>query len=181
MEELRPYKIGFSSLAKGRHAYSFDIGPEFFECFEHSEVAQGLIRLELDLVREENMLVLEFSFSGWVELFCDRCLEAYHEDVEHSATLYVKFGDDHYEQSDDVIVIPSTESHFDIAQYVYEFIHLNLPIKRVHPDDINGKSGCDVEMIKRADSLKPGSGGNDDASADSPFEVLRGLSFHKDN
>ncbi len=179
MEELKPYKVGFAGLSNGRHRFVFEIGPAFFECFEHSEIVQGLLNLDLELFKEENMLVLEFGFTGWIELFCDRCLEAYHEQFESMETLYVKFGEDHYEQSEDVVVIPSTDSHFDIAQYVYEFIHLRLPLKRVHPDDAAGNSGCNRDMIERAEKLSPGS--KKRPLEGSPFEVLKGLRFNKKN
>jgi len=36
---------------------------------------------------------------------------------------------------------------------LYEFIHLALPIRRVHPLDKNGKVDCNPEMIKKLNKL----------------------------
>ena len=41
----------------------------------------------------------------------------------------------------------------DLQQHLYEFIHLALPIKRVHPGDKNGKSTCDPVMLKKLEEL----------------------------
>jgi len=48
-----------------------------------------------------------------------------------------------------MITMPADEFHFDLSQFFYEYIHLALPIKRVHPDDKEGRSTCDPEMIKK--------------------------------
>ncbi|GAG53875.1 unnamed protein product, partial [marine sediment metagenome] len=34
------------------------------------------------------------------------------------------------------------------------YIHLALPPKRAHPDDENGKSMCDAEILKKLKELK---------------------------
>jgi len=31
---------------------------------------------------------------------------------------------------------------------LYEYVHLLLPIRRVHPEDEKGKSACDPEIIR---------------------------------
>ena len=36
-----------------------------------------------------------------------------------------------------------------MSQFFYEYILLALPIKKIHPDDRNGVSQCDPEMIKK--------------------------------
>ena len=48
-----------------------------------------------------------------------------------------------------LLLLPADEHELDLKQYIYEYIHLALPIKRVHPDDKNGKSTCDPEMLKK--------------------------------
>jgi uncharacterized protein len=45
--------------------------------------------------------------------------------------------------------MPVDEHELDMKQYFYEYILLALPIKRVHPDDKNGNSTCDPEMLKK--------------------------------
>jgi len=34
---------------------------------------------------------------------------------------------------------------------IYEFVCLAIPIKKIHPDDENGNTTCDPEMIEKLD------------------------------
>ena len=183
MEELRPYNIEFAGLSQGTHRFSYEIGEEFFDCFEHSEVIYGAISLDLTMEKESDMLVIDFVFKGWVELDCDICLKPYRQPVKHDHRLYVKFGIDFSEQSEDVIVIPSEARHFDIAHYVYEFIHLNLPIKRVHTGDGQEGSECDKEMLDKVarHSVDLKTGNTVESLAPSSQEALKKLRFDKNN
>ena len=44
----------------------------------------------------------------------------------------------------------SREAHeIVIDQYLFEFIVLSLPVKRIHPDDPDGNPACNKEMMKK--------------------------------
>ncbi len=183
MEELKAYKIEFMGLSSGNHQFSFDIGSVFFDCFAHSEIHHGDIHLDLRLEKEENMLVFDFDFNGWIEVVCDRCLDAYREEVAFERRIYFKFGDEHTEQTEDIIVIPHEQSQVDISQYVYEFLHLVLPLRRVHPDDDQGRSGCDPDMLARVEAYNTGGAHQytEKPLEGAPFEALKSLRFKKNN
>jgi uncharacterized protein len=53
----------------------------------------------------------------------------------------------------DIISLTADENELDLQQHFYEYIHLALPIKRVHPDDQNGNSTCDPVMLKKLKEL----------------------------
>ena len=181
MDPLKAYKIGFTGLSIGNHSFSFEIGADFFDCFEQSEIRECAVHLDLNLEKETNMLVFDFFFGGWVCLECDRCLEKYREAINQEERIYVKFGDNYKEESENVLVIPYGESHFDVSQFVYEFLHLGLPIRRVHPDDEQGVSACSRDMIDKMEKHAPGS--NDDQSSEakksSTWDALRSIKFNK--
>ena len=63
--------------------------------------------------------------------------------------MYIKFGAEAEELNDDVIVLPLEDNQINVAQYLYELIILGLPIKHVHPDDENGNSTCNPEMLDK--------------------------------
>jgi uncharacterized metal-binding protein YceD (DUF177 family) len=67
--------------------------------------------------------------------------------------LLVKTGKSISEDDPDVLSLSSDEHELDLMQHFYEFIHLALPIKRVHPDDKNGRSTCNPEMLKKLNEL----------------------------
>jgi uncharacterized metal-binding protein YceD (DUF177 family) len=64
-------------------------------------------------------------------------------------TLIVKFGKDYHEENEEVQIIPEGETHLDVSPFIYEYIHLLMPFRKVHPEDEEGNSLCDPEVIKR--------------------------------
>ncbi len=174
MNPLKQYRIGFVGLSTGKHHFSFDIGPDFFLLLGDAAYETGQVVLKLDLVKGNNMMELYFHFSGEVQLQCDRCLESYAHTVDLQKKLLVKFGEQYSEQSDEIIIIPQLESHIDISQFIYEFIHLGMPVKRVHQGE-GQAAGCDPEVIKKLEQyLKK----QQEADDDSPWNVLKSLKFN---
>jgi uncharacterized metal-binding protein YceD (DUF177 family) len=122
----------------------------FFACYEISEIIDANISVQLTLLKHTSFLELDFILNGWAEVICDRCLDPLRLDMESEAKMIVKFGDHAGEddsEDDDVIILPFGEDRIDIAQYLYEYAHLNLPLRRVHSDDANGHSRCNAEML----------------------------------
>ena len=147
MNYLSKYDIAFKGLNEGDHQFEFECDDTFFEKFENSEVKKGKIKVKVNLTKQSTLMILDFTVKGTVELMCDRCLDNYHEKVKNNNKLFIKFGNQTEEMSDDVIVVSTDEYHINTAQYIYELIILGLPIKHVHPFDKKGNSGCDPEML----------------------------------
>jgi len=99
------------------------------------------------------MLVFHFSIEGEVILPCDRCNEPVHLKVNGKERLVVKFGDTFEEQSDELQIIPESETHFDTAPFLYECIHLLLPMRRIHPEEGLGRNSCNPEILQKLDEL----------------------------
>jgi uncharacterized metal-binding protein YceD (DUF177 family) len=71
----------------------------------------------------------------------------YDHPVECENRLLVKFGTGKDESDPEIITLPRDEDELDLRQYLYEYIHLALPIQRIHPDDAKGESTCDPSML----------------------------------
>ncbi len=147
------YSIPLSGLKEGRHAIDFEIGNEFFERFEESEIKEGSLIAYIELDKRSTHIDLAIRLSGSVRICCDRCLEMFSYPVNCENRLLVKYSRIIEEIDPDVLTIPMDESELDLQQHLYEYIHLALPIRRVHPDDRNGNSTCDPEMLKKLDEL----------------------------
>ena len=145
---LQDYIIPFSGLKEGSYSYDFQAKDMFFEHYDNPDIKGGNIRIHLTLNKKNNFLELDFNISGILRLICDRCLDEFDAYIETDETLYVRFGDDYEELSDNVIVIPTGETRLDVAQFIYEFSVLSLPIKKVHPLDVNGNHTCNAEMLE---------------------------------
>ena len=147
------YTIPLSGLKEGRLAFDFGIGNEFFEKFEESEVKEGSLTANIEIDKRSSHLDVVIRITGRVKLCCDRCLEMFFHPVSCENRLLVKFGKSMEDNDPDIISVPEGEHELDLQQQIYEFIHLSLPIRRVHPDDNNGISTCDPEMLKKLEEL----------------------------
>jgi uncharacterized protein len=96
------------------------------------------------------MMVLHFDISGTVKADCDRCTEEFDLPIEGKYKLIVKVGG-HLtgDEDDDIITVPANEHELDLSQHIYEYIALSLPIKRVHPDNEQGESTCNEEILEK--------------------------------
>ena len=162
------YTIKFSGLALGNHQFRFTVANEFFDSIEFGEIRKGDLSVKVDMVKEETMLVLDFDIVGTVNIMCDRCSELYDQEIKGRNQLIVKFGDEAQHNTDDILVLPRGESEMSVTLYIYEFIHLLLPQKRVHPE-----GDCDQEVVDRLNELSASRGFKDgDPRWDALKEVL---------
>jgi uncharacterized protein len=152
-EMSRSYTVPLIGLKEGHHSVDFEIGKEFFEQFEESEVKEGSLIAYIDMDKKASYLDLSIRVSGRVKICCDRCLEEFFQPVECNNRLLVKFGKSLEVSDPDIITVPADEHELDLKQEIYEFIHLALPIRRIHPDDADGKSTCDPVMLKKLEEL----------------------------
>jgi len=174
MNYLRHFIIPFSGLKVGNYTFTFEIEDKFFEHFEYSEIKKGKLHIDCQLDKQARMMVLYFDITGTVRVPCDRCAEEFDQPIEGKQKLIVKFGVDHTEEAEDILVITDKEHELDVSQYLYEYIHLLLPIKKVHGTDENGNSLCDPEVIRYIKEAE-------DHPVDPRWEILQKLKEKTNN
>jgi len=130
---LRTYNIDIFKLSNSKHDYLFEIGDSFFEAFENSPIKLGKATAEVELNKSATLIEINFKVRGKVVLTCDRSLEEFEEEIDILNKLIFKYGDKWEELSDEIIVMPRDEQRLNVAQYIYEYMILALPIKKIHP------------------------------------------------
>jgi uncharacterized protein len=143
------YTIGISGLKEGRHTIDFEIDNKFFENFEESEIKEGSLFANIELEKRSSHVDLFIRISGKVKVGCDRCLEMFFYPVKSESRLLVKFGKKIDDTDPDILSLTTDDHELDLQQHIYEYIHLALPIRRVHPDDQHGNSTCDPVMLNK--------------------------------
>lgn len=143
------YSIPIGGLKEGTHTFDFVISSEFFEQFEESEVKEGKLAVKVTADKRTSHVDLNIGIKGTVNISCDRCLKVFLHPLDCANRLLVKFGRVPDDSDPDIITVPFDENELDLTQFLYEYILLALPIQRVHPDDKNGNSGCDPEMLRK--------------------------------
>ena len=145
------YSIAFKGLSQGKHIFDYEIDDKFFAEYGGGVVDEGKVNVRITLEKQSSLMILWFDVSGTVRVQCDRCLEMYDQPIKGLERIFVKFGEKDYVEGDEVIWVSVNDYQLNVAQLIYEFIGLALPIKRVHPDDENGRSTCDPDMIEKLD------------------------------
>jgi uncharacterized metal-binding protein YceD (DUF177 family) len=147
METLVQYALPVKGRRDGIHHFDFQIDQSFFKHFENSPIRDCAIDLKLELDKRPGMLVLQFDFSGTVQSECDRCLEHIHLPVSGSQRLLVKMSSEPGLEEADVVYMDPEESSLQVAQYIYEFIVLALPMIRVYECEDDADAPCNPEVL----------------------------------
>ena len=156
MNLMDQFRIQFGSLTNGEHEFEFEIDDKFFEHFENSVIQHGFMDVLVTVNKKDYMLVVDFTMEGTVGVQCDRCGENMDVELSGYNELTVKFGeDDDGGEDDDVIYISPKENELNLAQFIYEYATLLVPMRNVHPDDEAGANGCDPEILKKIEALAP--------------------------
>ena len=153
MNPLRKYDIAFVGLKIGIHEFSFDIDDRFFESFPGSIVEKAAIDLKLRFDKRNSFFILHFHLDGNVQLPCDRCGTELNYPVHSDYDIVVKFDEHREEERDDsmadVIYIGRNETHLNVAQLIYEFVNLSIPIHHVTCDNLTEPKPCNQEILDK--------------------------------
>lgn len=135
MGRYSDYKLVIKDLPAGKTAYKYEIDDSFFKLIndEESDIKRGKLGVDVVVNYAKSVYEVKFAVNGAVFVPCDRCLDDVSLEVNVEQKLIVKLGKEYSEESDEIVVIPEDEGEVNIAWFIYEFIVLSLPAKRVHP------------------------------------------------
>ncbi|UII32514.1 DUF177 domain-containing protein [Fulvivirga ulvae] len=178
VHELDKFNIDIYKLPNGTHNYQFEVGNSFFEAYENSIVEKGKGTVDLELEKTDTFIRLNFRINATVELECDRSLDVFDYPVNSENTLLLKFGDDEEEINDEISIIPRDKQRINLAQYIYEFIGLSIPMKKLHPrfsDETEDDELVYSSDSSEADSTDNNDQGDDDDNIDPRWQKLKKL------
>ncbi|MBQ8270360.1 MAG: DUF177 domain-containing protein [Bacteroidaceae bacterium] len=161
MGRFDKYNIDLKGLKTEPLVLEFNLDNAFFADIEGEEFQKGAVKAQVTARKNRDVFDFTFALAGAVIVSCDRCLDDLEIEVETENSLRVKFGSD-YADDGDTVVVPEQDGDLNIAWYLYEFIALSLPMKRVHAP---GK--CNREMTGKLDKHSHGGvSACDDAGTD---------------
>lgn len=131
---MNKYNVDIQALKDKEQAHSFVIDSAFFSLFQPTYLDKGSLTAEILLNRGVNMIKLHLEIHGQVELVCDRSLRPFEHAIHTSKDIVFKLGDRYEEMSEDVIMIDSKSGSIDVSQLIYDYIALEVPMKKLHPD-----------------------------------------------
>ncbi|WP_231490998.1 DUF177 domain-containing protein [Pedobacter sp. Leaf170] len=151
MNPLKQFSVPFTGLKLGSHHFEYELDDTFFGAFEYSMIKNGNLKVDLELEKQETMLLLKFKVLGTVNLDCDKCLSEFALPINLYERQIVKFAEDELESDDEEIIsLSRKETSIDISKPLYEMINVAVPY--IKNCEQAGKE-CDQEMIDRLEQL----------------------------
>jgi uncharacterized metal-binding protein YceD (DUF177 family) len=144
---VKEYRIQFSGLAEGEHAFRFVLEKPFFEHFEDEAIGDGRVEVEVLMDRQQRMLVFSFLIKGEVEVVCDLCTDPLRVNIAGDERLIARISSSGGEDTADIVFIPEEAFEFDLTPHLYDYARLLLPMRLTHEGSADGRE-CDPEMLK---------------------------------
>lgn len=174
-EHLRQFDIPFVGLQEGQHVYTYTIDTAFLQAFPDRLIQHGDVYLHLTLDKQkEHFFVLTFFIDGTIDTECDRCLNDLTLQVHATHRVVVKFEDraSQKDQGDpDVMVLSLKATTLNIAQQLFELLHMQLPMRKTCEMDALEEKQCNPKVVEKLNKLSPG----EDPEIDPRWEQLRKL------
>ena len=174
MKSLRNYSIPFTGLKLGKHQFEYVVTDAFFDEFEYSLVKKANLKCEVELERQETMIILNFHISGTIDANCDRCLAQYPQQVDIHEQQVAKFSDagDVDNADEEIIILTKNDHEISIAGLIYEYINVALPFITVCDNEGNTPY-CDKEMLDKLNKLTANNEQNE--QADPRWDALKNI------
>jgi len=178
MKKSNEFLVQFEGLKQGSHDFDWDIDDTFFDDYGEVDFTDTHFRVDMELVKQNNMLILEFDIKGSFACTCDLCLDDIKLPVDYQEQLIVKFSSTEEGATEEMVVLGHGDYEIDVKQFIYEFILIAMPLRRVCEDA--GKQ-CNPEMIAKLSEFnlvetnpsEPES--EEDDSEDNTWDALQSL------
>jgi uncharacterized protein len=169
---LKAYRINIAGLTNKVHPFDLEAGSEFFRQYGTDLLQEGSFTIHIDLNKQETFLEVDFKIEGTAKLICDRSLEPFDFPIKTHHRMVFKYGEQDEELTDEIVIINRETVSLDLGQYIYEFIGLAVPMKKLHPkfrDEESNEEEAEGKIIySSADK-------NKDENIDPRWEQLKKL------
>lgn len=164
MGNRREFDIAFVGLKPGLHEYDYEVDSKFFQDYKQTDFSNCQAKIKLTLERNTSFLMLKFEVGGNMEVVCDRCGNNLGMELWDEFNLIVKLVENPDEMNvteddPDIHYISRTESHLHVADWIYEFVTLSIPMQRSCKEEEIGGSQCNkevLEMLKKMEEVNKG-------------------------
>ena len=147
MKFWKSFDIEVIKYKEGLHEVDFPIGDAFFQQVEGNDLLdKGNLTAWVKVDKGANLIELTFHIVGEVSLVCDRSLEKFEQPLDFTEKMIYKYGSEVKEIDESVMMITRDTPSINVAQLIYEFILLALPLKNIHPDYKNELDEDDNEL-----------------------------------
>ncbi len=166
MANRREFEIAFVGLKPGFHEFNYEVDEKFFASYLLSNpMAIGFeschATVKLTLEKSTSFMMLKFEIGGTVNVTCDRCGNTLPMGLWDEFNMIVKQVENapemnESEEDPDIFYIARTESHLHVADWIYEFIALSIPMQRMCTDEEIGGPQCNKDVLAMLKKMRSG-------------------------
>lgn len=151
MERKRNFDIHFVGLKNTVHEFSYDVTDSFFRMYEKSPIEKADLKVLVSFDKKDSFFILNFQADGTIHLPCDRCNEPFDYELLCDFEIIFKFEEpeEGIEDEADVVYISRSDTCLNVADIIYDYILVNIPIQVFHPNNQEGKSTCNPEILAK--------------------------------
>ena len=154
MNSKREFEIPFVGLKPGIHEFNYEVDDKFFVEKGSTDFTNCNASIKLSLDKKSSFMLLKFEIGGKANVTCDRCGNPLPMDIWDEFNMLVKLVENademnNQEEDPDVFYISCTDSHVDVANWIYEFVLLSFPIQKTCSEqEMNGPL-CNKEVLEK--------------------------------
>lgn len=154
MSQRREYEIAFVGLKPGMHVFEYRVEDKFFVPYGEQDFTNCIANIKLSLDKKNGFMQLKFDVDGTVDVICDKCGNTLPMQLWDEFNIIVKIVDEpevmnEQEEDPDVYYISRGESHLHMADWIYEFINLSIPLQKMCKEEEMGGAKCNIEVLEK--------------------------------
>ncbi len=159
MSSRREFEIAFVGLKPGIHEFNYSIDDKFFAEYGTQDFSNCTATVKLTLDKNNGFLQLKFDVDGKADVVCDKCSNDLRKILWDEFNIIVKLVDNpevmnNQEEDPDIYYIARNESHIKIADWIYEFVTLSIPMQRMCSEEEFGGALCNKEVLKKLEQME---------------------------
>ena len=163
MNFRRSFEIAFVGLKPGIHQFDFEVDDLFFSHYGTHDFETCAAKVKVQLDKKPGFFLLHFDIDGWVQTGCDKCGNSLRLQLWEEFKMMVKMVDDPElmnQQGDDpdMFYISRGESHLHMADWIYEFVMLSIPMQRRCSEQDLGGDQCNKDVLAKLARMEKDAG-----------------------
>lgn len=141
--KLSDFDIDFIKFKNESHTFSFQLNNTFFGLKENSLYQTCDIKVEVNCIRNESNITLDYILVGTVDSNCERCLRdiKIYIDAERQDVLRLTSNEELLEEENYISV---NHQIYNIYDSLYEEICLNMPTRKICEHSAKQKE-CEID------------------------------------
>lgn len=146
-------------LKPGIHVYEYRVEDKFFVPYGEQDFKNCVADIKLSLDKNNGFMLLRFDIGGTLESGCDRCGNPLSFQLWDEFNIIVKMVENpeemnEQEEDPDVYYISRGESHLHLADWIYEFINLSIPLQKMCKAEEMGGPKCNKEVLEKLKKME---------------------------